>query len=447
MLNKEFFINVSKIVGSTIFAQLIGIITIPIFARIFSPSTIGQYALFTSLIGILNIFGTGRYEFALMLPKDKNKALNILIGSICIAFSWGLVLSFVFWYFKHPLSSINNYDTISNYFFLIPIVVFITCINRVFIFWFNREKLFGLNAKLNVFNALTSKLGNISLGFMGFISTASLIFVNLFVQFVEMLLRIKSFFSNKGYINYKKITYTNIVLLLKRYKKFPLIDIWNGISDSGSLLIVPIILSFYFKTDDIGLYSQSLALVQLPVVLIASAFSQVLFQRFNEAKYKGELSATISQSLALLFQIALPTFLIIFFCGKNIFSFFLGKKWEMSGLYAELLAPWCCLKFCFTPLSTIFSVTERQGLALFLTISVLFTRVLSIVIGGINDNMYMSIMLFGISGTLINGLGIIMILNLSKVKITSLLREIIKKPLPFLIVKFLQNDFTNKKRN
>ena len=54
-LGKEFFKNTFKIAGSTALAQGIGIVTIPIFARIFSPEIVGQYALFTSLVGILSL--------------------------------------------------------------------------------------------------------------------------------------------------------------------------------------------------------------------------------------------------------------------------------------------------------------------------------------------------------------------------------------------------------
>ena len=47
-LGRDFFKNTFKIAGSTAIAQGIGILTIPIFARLFTPEVVGQYAIFTS---------------------------------------------------------------------------------------------------------------------------------------------------------------------------------------------------------------------------------------------------------------------------------------------------------------------------------------------------------------------------------------------------------------
>lgn len=109
--------------------------------------------------------------------------------------------------------------------------------------------------------------------------------------------------------------------------------------------------------------------------------------------------------------------------------FFLGDRWAMSGKYAEMLAPWCCLKLCFSPLSLIFSILERQGLSLFLTILIIITRIVAIIIGGIYSDIYLSILLFGISGVLVNVVGIFFVMTLSKQKWSNLLNALRKSPL------------------
>ena len=153
----------------------------------------------------------------------------------------------------------------------------------------------------------------------------------------------------------------------------------------------------------------------IPVTLVASALGQVFFQRLSEAKYTGEMGQIIADAFVLLLQIGVPIFLIIFLWGREIFSFFLGERWAVSGTYAELLAPWCCLKMAFSPLSTIFSVKERQDMSLIITIVTLLSRVSSIVIGGFYNSCYLAILLFGISGVLINLFGIFFLFKLSEI--------------------------------
>ena len=410
-LGKDFFKNTFKITGSTGLAQGIGILTIPIFARLFTPDIVGQYALFTSLVGILGVFGTGRYELALMLPKDKENAFAILQGAFMIALLWSMLLYIILLIGEDSIIKIGNYKAIKDYLIFVPVAVLFTCWNRILLYWFNREKLFGYNAWIALFNSGGTKIANVGCGFVGFISTMALVFVNVFILIGEFIWRLRILITNT---TLRHLSYLLIKKELIRYKKFPLIDTWNGLLDSGSLLIVPILLSFYFSDSDVGLYTQSLTLVQLPVALIASAFGQVLFQKLSEARYTGELGQIVTDTLILLFIIGILVFSIIFLLGEEIFSWFLGERWRMSGVYSELLAPWCCLKLCLSPLTFVFIVLERQGEFCIFTSIILIARVFSIIIGGTYGDIYMSILLFGISGVLLNIIGIIFIICLAK---------------------------------
>lgn len=414
-LKRDFFKSLSKIGGATLIAQLIGIVTVPIFARLFPPNIIGEYALFTSAIGILGIFTTGRYEYALMLPKREVSALGILIGASCISILWFFLL-YIFLYFgKDFLLRLGDYQLIAPYIVLLPVFVLLASLIRVLQYWSIRRKEFGFNAKISLFNSIFSKFGNIVLGYCGFISFFALILMNLLVQLTEVTFRFYGLLKKETKDYWREITVLDIRQELIRYKRFPLLDIWNGFLDTGSLLIVPILLSFYFSTTDVGLYSQSLTLIQLPLVLIASAFGQVFFQRLGEANHSGELSKVIAEAIVFLFLLSFPIFSIIGFWGKELFIFMLGERWALSGTYAELLAPWCCLKMVFSPLSTIFSVKERQDISLIITITTLLTRVLAIVIGGFYNSCYLSILLFGVSGVIVNLLGIFFLFHLSKI--------------------------------
>ncbi|WP_099293710.1 lipopolysaccharide biosynthesis protein [Butyricimonas sp. Marseille-P3923] len=415
-LKRDFFKNVLKVGGAAILAQLVGILTAPIFARLFSPEVVGQYTLFISLIGIFGVFATLRYEAALMLPKENEVALNILVGSGCIALIYSLFL-FVLIYTIGPfLYEIGDYSSIKSYILLIPIFVLVSSWIKLLQYWIIRKKTFDFNAKLTVFYSVGVKVGNVSLGFLGFVSNGALILIYMFFQLLELVMRILNILKSDINRFFATVNVKQIWSILVRYKRFPLIDVWNGFLDTGSLLIVPILLSFYFSSSDVGLYSQSLNLVQLPLTLIAYTFGQVIFQRLSEAKHTGELAPVVAESFIFLLLISVPIFTVVFFWGREIFSFFLGRTWAISGVYAELLAPWCCLKMAFSPLSTIFGVTERQDLSLIITITTIMTRVLAIVIGGIYNSCYLAILLFGISGVVVNLIGTALLFYVSNMK-------------------------------
>ena len=68
-------------------------------------------------------------------------------------------------------------------------------------------------------------------------------------------------------------------------------------------------------------------------------------------------------------------------------------------------------------------------MSLFLTILIIITRIVAIIIGGIYSDIYLSILLFGISGVLVNVVGIFFVMILSKQKWSNLLNALRKSPL------------------
>ncbi|GHU83515.1 polysaccharide biosynthesis protein [Spirochaetia bacterium] len=428
LLEHDFFKNVSKVAGATLLVQVIGIITMPIISRLYTPQAVGQFSLFNSIVGILSVFGTGMYDSALILPKEKKDGFSLVFVSHGFAFIVMAVLFLLIVYFGKNFESIANYKTISKYFLLIPLFVFFTSSKNIMIIWNNRNKQFGFNAKINILNAVATKSTNILFGFIGFATGIMLIIVNFLVLVVESIFRIIIFTSQERGDSFRNLSIVTIKKNIVRYKKFPLIATWGGLLDTGSVLIVPILLSIYFTDSDVGLYGQSLTLVQLPIALIGSSIGQVLSQKLSVAKNTGELSDIITSIFPLLLKIGIPIFAIIFFWGEEIFSFFLGDRWAVSGIYAGMLAPWCCLKLCLSPMSAVFSVLERQGLLLFLTMFILISRVISIAIGGYYNNIYLSVLLFSITGVVCNVIGIILIFSISKSKPMDILKSFVKNP-------------------
>ena len=59
-------------------AQAIPIAISPILTRLYTPEEFGIFALYIAITAILTILVTGRYELAIMLPKEDEDAVNIL---------------------------------------------------------------------------------------------------------------------------------------------------------------------------------------------------------------------------------------------------------------------------------------------------------------------------------------------------------------------------------
>jgi lipopolysaccharide exporter len=89
--------------------------------------------------------------------------------------------------------------------------------------------------------------------------------------------------------------------------------------------------------------------------------------------------------------------------GQELFVFVFGEHWTESGIYIQILAIWMFFYFISSPLSTIFTIFERQELALVVHVAIFITHIITLVIGGILNDVYLALGLFAGSGVLVYG--------------------------------------------
>ena len=85
ILKSEFIRNVVTLITGTTVANVLPIAAAPILTRIFTPKDFGLFAFYFSMVTILAVFTTARYELAITLPKKKKLCIsnrNFVMGDI-----------------------------------------------------------------------------------------------------------------------------------------------------------------------------------------------------------------------------------------------------------------------------------------------------------------------------------------------------------------------------
>jgi O-antigen/teichoic acid export membrane protein len=77
-LKKEFVKNVLTLITGSALSQIIIYASILLLTRLFSTEIFGIYILFSSATLILKPLATLQYEFAIVLPKKDEDAINLL---------------------------------------------------------------------------------------------------------------------------------------------------------------------------------------------------------------------------------------------------------------------------------------------------------------------------------------------------------------------------------
>jgi O-antigen/teichoic acid export membrane protein len=82
----EFAKQVATLLSGSALAQLLPFIAEPFITRLYSAEELGIITLFTSVAVMFSIVATGRYEFAIMLPKADKESINLMAVSILFTF-------------------------------------------------------------------------------------------------------------------------------------------------------------------------------------------------------------------------------------------------------------------------------------------------------------------------------------------------------------------------
>jgi len=212
------------------------------------------------------------------------------------------------------------------------------------------------------------------------------------------------------FISKKHATQSNYQQLIKKYKNFLIYDIWGALLNNLSWMIVPILMNAYYGSNAAGQYSIGMRVIQIPASLIGASISQVFLKNASERRYSKTLYKYCIETTKKLFKYTAPIVIILFFLGKPIFHFVFGDKWDIAGLYSQILAPWAMLWFCASPMHSVFTITQRQNIYLFFSIINLATRFLSLYLGKMLNSDIWGIAFFSISGFIVYGLSLVLAL-------------------------------------
>jgi O-antigen/teichoic acid export membrane protein len=75
----KFLAYIIKLGSATVLGQLIGLIVMPILARLYTPADFGIYQLFISILTFIAVNACFSYSSAINLPKKNEDAVNILL--------------------------------------------------------------------------------------------------------------------------------------------------------------------------------------------------------------------------------------------------------------------------------------------------------------------------------------------------------------------------------
>ncbi|MFK3676451.1 oligosaccharide flippase family protein [Microbacterium sp. NPDC090218] len=345
--------SIGTLLTGSVVAQLIGLATMPVISRVFTPEAFGVLALFLSVSSLVGLIVALRYEFAIVLPEDDDDAVHLKRASTRIAIALS-ALTFVVTVVVAVIL-LRSGDT-PWWILLLGGSVFLAGESAILYFWFTRTRRYRVQSVSRVVQAAVAAGVQIALGLTVLPGAEGLIVGFLCGQLAGVAILLAFDDSRRRGVPADR---ARTVSLLRRYRKMPLLNAPNALIDAVRLNGINLIIGAG-SVSALGQFSMAWKLAQSPMALIAGAVSQVYYQRMASAR-PGELRRVVVSVTRNALLVGVIPFAALALLAPAIVPWFLGAQWQEAGAIVQALTPWLYLNVATAPLSNLFIVAGRQG--------------------------------------------------------------------------------------
>jgi O-antigen/teichoic acid export membrane protein len=355
-------------------AGVIGLLTMPIVARLFSASDFGVAALFLSLSVIVANVAALRYEMALVLPKEEPEALLLLAVAYRILIACCLVLLVCTVGYKLSHFTVPVLESLGVWLWFLPLGVLLLAILQIQEHWLGRKRQFKLMAKSVILGTTVVGSTRIGLGYFAGTSVFGLIVGQMLGQLSRLFVQ-KEASVDGVRATFRRVAWSDIRKVAAKYSDFPRLNAPAELMITATQQLPVIFFGVLFSPATVGFYAMTVRLTHWPLSIVTNSVRRVFLQKAAEIRNKGKslrfAFLTTTGTLAVLGVVPVT---VLWFYGEPLVTWLLGEQWTEAGRFLEIISPWLFVLWVTVPANPIFVVLRQQKLWLGVQLSVTIAR-------------------------------------------------------------------------
>lgn len=330
------------------FAQVLGILAMPLLTRLYAPDDFATLNLFMQVVAGLTIVLTWRFEYLVMLPKDDGQAHAILRAIAWASAVTAAFTTLVAWLAGDELAALLGDAALAPWLALAPMTAWLICLSIGLQQAVQRRQDFrnaGFSEVLGKGGYVTSALAGAPwLPQIGGLMASAAVGAGAKSLWLWRTLRIGlGSRSNQGQVRVGGAIR-------------PYVRLAGSMSFSNLLSIITsavpmIFIAKAYGGNTLGQFGLVVSTLYLPSGLLGNAIGQVYFQRAAQRHSHGEAFEDLWRTTAWqLARIGVPLYALIALLSPWAYPFFFGDQWQPAGQYAVLMAAAAGLSFITSPL-------------------------------------------------------------------------------------------------
>ncbi len=313
------------------------------------------------LLSILSVVVTGKYEFAIMHPENKEDARHIAALATRVAIVSCLVLLIGTTFLSDLIGSLAHNPQLSVWLWTLPIAVFLLAFFNIINYWFSRKKTYAVAAKAKLIYSATGEpvklaMGLLNSGFGGLIAGT---IVGNFVATAYSWFK----FRESEPLLFKKLSKAKLTELASQHKDYPIFAVPAAVLNNlAQWAHVAVFIYFYGEKAliPIGLIALSRRIFFNPLGMLSTSYGQVFYQRISEIQSGEELRDYYTKNFIRFSAFAAILAGIVQILPDNTLGFIFGEAWSEGMTYLRILSYWYALNFVIGTLSFVIYRLGRQ---------------------------------------------------------------------------------------
>lgn len=387
--------NVLTLMTGTSLAQAIPIAISPILTRLYSPEEFGRFALYMAVALIASVLVTGRYELAILLPRQDRDALHIAALAIALSIAISAVLLLVALFFAQPIAVLLGDAALAPWLYWVPASTLLLGLYQSLNYWSNRKaqyKRLAISRMVQSGSAALAQLGSGyagsgAVGLVGGQITGQVLATSVLARLIWR--------EDRGLIC--TLLPLRCAALAKKYIDFPkyLIAAHGFNTASGQMPVL--LLSALFNTTAAGFFTLTQRVMAAPMALVAGALGDVFRQEASQAYMRqGQCKVIYQKTFKRLLLISAVPFTIFFFVAPALFAWMFGEQWRVAGEYAQILTPMAFFQFITSPVSQVAVIAGKQKIDLVWQIVLFFLLGSAFFLGKCIDDLKTTLIIFSV---------------------------------------------------
>jgi O-antigen/teichoic acid export membrane protein len=342
--------NVARIASASAVSQILLFAAAPLLTRLYAPADFGIYAVYSGLHGIFVSVVALKYDFAIILPKERERAIDLSVLTLLITCGLSALalcgLAVAAMVARTPPAQ----------YFAIPVSAVATVAYAVYGRWAARQCDYRWFGRAQVFAAVV----NIGVAVLVARWSAGLIVAYVASQFGAVALFY--WVERPAWVS---VDLRRLLRVAHEYRRFPLYVLPSTLLLTLGTSLPPSILSRMFSMAEVGHFGLANRVLYAPAVLVGSAIAEAFRAEFVARLHRGEsVKRFFLRTVAAVSAVGCVAFATMALIGPYFFARLFGARFEQAGQLVRPLAVGALAQFIAQPLYYVFvaSGRVREGL-------------------------------------------------------------------------------------